>query len=1057
MGFSARATPGSLTYQGRIKGLDGAPLEINGVQFEFSITNPTGTCIVYREKSNSIDMRNSGGVFDVPIGTGSQDFPASTTFKLLDAFDNSQSLDCEGGGTYSPVIDDKRLLRVQFFDGSGWKLISPDSEIRSVPYAGHAKTAQKLGTNVASDFVLKSNMPLCAAGTYLRHIAPAGTFECTTPTIPGGNVSGNISGSAAGFTGTLSGDVSGTQSATSVDRIKGVSVVMTGINTGKVLKYNGSQWAPADDLGTTGALTDLAGDVSSTGAPTATVTINNSAISTGKIADAAVTTLKIADGSVNSAKIADDTLVDADIAASAAIVDSKLATISTAGKVSGSAITSGTIGGSTAINTSGLIQTSSAVRVYAGANYVELKAKSGLASNVLLTLPTSLGTNGQVLKINGSGELYWDNATAGSVTSIDTGTGLTGGPITGTGTISLANTTVAPGSYGSATQVGTFTVDAQGRLTTAGNTTLTPSWNSITDKPTSLAGYGITDALSSSAYSVDLTDAVSCAANKKPYWNTLSDKWMCADIGSLDASAITTGTIDPSRLPASTSYWSSATGGINYGGGTVAVGTGTPNASAILDLNSTSRGLLPPRLTTTQRDAITSPAAGLIIYNTTAQQLQIYDGTNWMGGSGTGTQEVVQGSAVTLGNAVNTDVLSLTVNSGGKYLILASGNTSTSQPWTYFSILCSLSRNGSNIDSKHFYYGGSSGGSPPGAPFLLYSATTVNTGDVLKVYCYPSSDAATRSATGWKITLLNLGINNQIGADNLGNHTATQNLNIAGYKLIGGGSAGLSVDASGNVGIGTTTPTAKLEVSGDLKISATLVSCTAADEGTMQYDSTLKVMKFCDGTSWKPTSKFVGASCKDILQKGGDFGSGYYQIDPDGAGGNAPFKVYCDMETNGGGWTRCLDVRTSDFPTINTNSWYRTAWTGTNGYIRDCSGLTGVTQSYVEANIDYSNADANTCRYKSNVVTVAGVYNTSSNTTRYTTADANACGGVDIWFIPNDVSVTTCWTERVTGFWSNACGNEGIAFTNNGGFATKPADTGLLDSSGGRYLFQYWR
>lgn len=47
------------------------------------------------------------------------------------------------------------------------------------------------------------------------------------------------------------------------------------------------------------------------------------------------------------------TIVNADISASAGIVDTKLATISTAGKVSGSAITSGTIGGSTIINTSG--------------------------------------------------------------------------------------------------------------------------------------------------------------------------------------------------------------------------------------------------------------------------------------------------------------------------------------------------------------------------------------------------------------------------------------------------------------------------------------------------------------------------------------------------------------------------------------------------------------------------------------------------------------------------------------------------------------------------------
>jgi hypothetical protein len=60
----------------------------------------------------------------------------------------------------------------------------------------------------------------------------------------------------------------------------------------------------------------------------------------------------------------------------------------------------------------------------------------------------------------------------------------------------LPSTTVAAGSYGSATQVGTFTVDEQGRITAASNTTVTPAWSSITSTPTTLAGYGITDACS---------------------------------------------------------------------------------------------------------------------------------------------------------------------------------------------------------------------------------------------------------------------------------------------------------------------------------------------------------------------------------------------------------------------------------------------------------------------------------------------------------------------------------------------------------------------------------
>ncbi len=57
--------------------------------------------------------------------------------------------------------------------------------------------------------------------------------------------------------------------------------------------------------------------------------------------------------------------------------------------------------------------------------------------------------------------------------------------------------------------------------------------------------------------------------------------------------------------------------------------TPSANYSALLILESITKGFLPPRMTTAQRNAIVNPVAGLMIYNTTTNVLNFHNGSVW--------------------------------------------------------------------------------------------------------------------------------------------------------------------------------------------------------------------------------------------------------------------------------------------------------------------------------------------------------------------------------------------------------------------------------------------
>jgi hypothetical protein len=115
-----------------------------------------------------------------------------------------------------------------------------------------------------------------------------------------------------------------------------------------------------------------------------------------------------------------------------------------------------------------------------------------------------------------------------------------------------------------------------------------------------------------------------------------------------------TGLLSSGTATGNTAYWDGTTWVLNNSniynnGGSVGIGTSTPNSSSKVEISSTTQGFLMPRMTKAQRNTITNPTTGLIIFQTdNTPGFYYYNGTSWIAISGTGSASGIGSDANTL-------------------------------------------------------------------------------------------------------------------------------------------------------------------------------------------------------------------------------------------------------------------------------------------------------------------------------------------------------------------------------------------------------------------------
>ena len=291
---------------------------------------------------------------------------------------------------------------------------------------------------------------------------------------------------------------------------------------------------------------------------------------------------------------------------------------------------------------------------------VNPKFLSGLTINGDFIYSNGTEQNGYALLTDGTGYAYWgpvSGATPSSgVTSVTAGSGLSGNVTTGAVTIinTSPDQTVTITGGPSIQITGTypdFGVNYTGTTTIQGITGITGTSGvsaSTTDYGTTIintapdqtvtisGGTGITTGGTYPNFTLvnsspDRTVTITGGTN-------IQITGTYPDFGVNFTGTTTGGTVSGEYLPLSggtvtggTIFQSGLTANTFYSSGQVGIGTSNPNAAAIIEIASTTQGVLFPRMTKVQRDAITSTPIGLMLFVTDDNEgLYIYKTSGWV-------------------------------------------------------------------------------------------------------------------------------------------------------------------------------------------------------------------------------------------------------------------------------------------------------------------------------------------------------------------------------------------------------------------------------------------